>query len=127
MITKVYTAKACPPRHEHQAGRLPKPWKNGLLRSRGAEIGRVQRILDPFLIATIFFLTANAKHADVSSLVYQEAFLAILLVTATILPLGKIYHSYRQQSLFLLLRRVSTSWMQVLTVLLLLAFLTKNT
>ncbi|MFN9989272.1 MAG: undecaprenyl-phosphate glucose phosphotransferase, partial [Cyanobacteriota bacterium] len=51
--------------------------------------------------------------------------LAVFLLIALILPFGQLYRSYRQCSLWTLVRRVSFSWAFVLTGLLLLAFLLK--
>ena len=51
--------------------------------------------------------------------------LTVFSITALILPTGKLYRSYRQTSLWTLVRRVSTSWVLVLTTLLLLAYLLK--
>ena len=51
--------------------------------------------------------------------------LTVFMLTALILPAGKLYRSYRQTSLWTLVRRVSISWVLVLTVLLLLGFLLK--
>lgn len=49
----------------------------------------------------------------------------MFLLSALILPTGKLYQSYRQTSLWTLMRRVSLSWLSVLTALLFLAFLLK--
>jgi putative colanic acid biosynthesis UDP-glucose lipid carrier transferase len=53
--------------------------------------------------------------------------LLVLFVTALVLPIGKIYQSYRQSSLWLLLQRITASWGMVLAALLLIGFAAKVT
>jgi len=53
--------------------------------------------------------------------------LIVLLFTVVFFSLGNIYQTYRQISLLTLLRRITFSWSQVLTALLLLGFATKLT
>ena len=70
---------------------------------------------------TALFLAA----ASGSGLSLPSKALTIFLLVALILPAGKLYRSYRQTSLWSLVRRVSISWALVLTALLLLGFLLK--
>ncbi len=70
---------------------------------------------------TALFLAA----ASGSGLSLPSKALTIFLLVALILPAGKLYRSYRQTSLWCLVRRVSISWALVLTALLLLGFLLK--
>jgi len=92
----------------------------GLLRFYGKDLNRLLRILDPCLITALFFLVKADEGIPLLSTV-----LAVFLLTALILPAGKLYRSYRQASLWTLVRRVSLSWALVLTALLLLGFLLK--
>ena len=78
------------------------------------------RVLDPILITALFLAAASGSGVPLPSKA-----LTIFLLTALILPTGKLYRSYRQTSLWTLVRRVSISWALVLTALLLLAFLLK--
>ena len=78
------------------------------------------RVLDPILITALFLAAASGSGVPLPSNA-----LTIFLLTALILPTGKLYRSYRQTSLWTLVRRVSISWALVLTALLLLAFLLK--
>jgi len=72
-------------------------------------------------VITALFLAA----ASGSGLSLTSKALTLFLLTALILPAGKLYRSYRQTSLWTLVRRVSISWALVLTALLLLGFLLK--
>ncbi|MFM9088039.1 MAG: undecaprenyl-phosphate glucose phosphotransferase [Cyanobium sp.] len=92
----------------------------GLLRLYGKDLHRLLRLLDPTLVAALFL----ASHYG-SGMPLRSTALAIFVLTALILPAGKIYRSYRQTSLWTLARRVSLSWALVLTALLLLGFLLK--
>ena len=92
----------------------------GFLRGYGKDLNRLLRVLDPTLITALFL---GVKAGSVIPL--PTAALAVFLLTALILPAGKLYRSYRQTSLWILVRRVSISWALVLTALLLLGFLLK--
>ncbi|MCX5951085.1 MAG: exopolysaccharide biosynthesis polyprenyl glycosylphosphotransferase [Cyanobacteria bacterium] len=92
----------------------------GVLRLYGKDINRLLRVLDPTLITALFLLAESG-----SAIPLPIRALAVFLFTALILPTGKLYRSYRQTSLWTLVRRVSTSWALVLTALLLLGFLLK--
>jgi putative colanic acid biosynthesis UDP-glucose lipid carrier transferase len=96
------------------------PFEGGLLRFYGKDLNRLLRVLDPTLITALFMAAASGSGAPLPSKA-----LTIFLLTALILPTGKLYRSYRQTSLWTLVRRVSISWALVLTALLLLAFLLK--
>ena len=78
------------------------------------------RVLDPTLITALFLAAASGSGVSLPS----QA-LTMFLLTALILPTGKLYRSYRQTSLWTLVLQVSTSWALVLTALLLLGFLLK--
>lgn len=92
----------------------------GLLRLYGKDLNRLVRVFDPILITALFLAAASGSGVPLPSMA-----LTIFLLTALILPTGKLYRSYRQTSLWTLVRRVSISWALVLTALLLLAFLLK--
>jgi len=96
------------------------PVPGGLLRLYGKDLNRLLRVLDPTLITALFLLVKAGSAIPLS-----RSALAVFLLTALILPAGKLYRSYRQTSLWILLRRVSVSWALVLTALLLLGFLLK--
>ncbi|MEB3258377.1 MAG: undecaprenyl-phosphate glucose phosphotransferase [Cyanobacteriota bacterium] len=98
----------------------PRPAFGGLLRLYGKDLNRVLRILDPSLITALFLLVKGDGEIPLATTA-----LAVFLLTALILPTGKLYRSYRQTSLWTLARRVSLSWALVLTGLLLLGFLLK--
>jgi putative colanic acid biosynthesis UDP-glucose lipid carrier transferase len=96
------------------------PFLGGLLRLYGKDLNRLVRVFDPILITALFLAAASGSGVPLPSMA-----LTIFLLTALILPTGKLYRSYRQTSLWTLVRRVSISWALVLTALLLLAFLLK--
>jgi hypothetical protein len=99
---------------------MPERSTGGLFRLHGKDLNRLQRFLDPAMITVIFVAAAAG-----SSVPLPSTSLTIFLLTALILPAGKLYRSYRQTSLWVLARRVSISWALVLTGLLLLGFLLK--
>jgi putative colanic acid biosynthesis UDP-glucose lipid carrier transferase len=100
----------------------PKPARSpgGLLRLYGKDLSRLLRILDPTLITVLFLIAASG-----SGIPLPNRALTMFLLTALILPAGKLYRSYRQTSLWTLVRRVTISWALVLTALLLLGFFLK--
>ena len=92
----------------------------GFLRLHGKDLNRLMRVLDPCLLTGLFMAIQRS-----STLANHMSSLAVFLLIALILPFGQLYRSYRQCSLWILVRRVSMSWAFVLTGLLLLAFLLK--
>ncbi len=95
-------------------------FSGGLLRVYGKDLNRLLRVLDPTVITALFLAAASG-----SGLSLPSKALTIFLLVALILPASKLYRSYRQTSLWCLVRRVSISWALVLTALLLLGFLLK--
>lgn len=97
----------------------------GWLRLYGNDLNRLQRLIDPLYISLLFeFLVLN----QLRGLPPPQVLLILAIVAvlpALILPQGKLYQSYRQQSLLTLLRRLTLSWLLLLAVLLALAFATK--
>lgn len=92
----------------------------GFLRLHGKDLNRLLRLLDPCLLTALFiFVQGPSRPAEYTSP------LAVFLFIALILPTGKLYRSYRQSSLWILLRRVTVSWALVLTCLLFVAYLLK--
>ncbi|MFM7237749.1 MAG: exopolysaccharide biosynthesis polyprenyl glycosylphosphotransferase [Cyanobium sp.] len=92
----------------------------GALRLYGKDLNRLLRLLDPSLVTALLL----GIHSFFGPLEIAPA-LAVFLLTALILPAGKLYRSYRQTSLWTLLRRVTLAWVLVLTALLLIGFLLK--
>lgn len=100
---------------------------SGVLRAYGNGISRLQRLIDPLLVAGLFWLcTGRLGSVDKYGLLVQ-ALLWVAGLAALVLPSGKIYQSYRQSSLFTLARRLSVSWLMVLSGLLVVGFATKLT
>jgi len=96
----------------------------GSLRIHAGDLARIHRLIDPLCITFFYLLIANPLTPV--SIIFPP-WLWILSFTCLLLPSSGIYLSYRQKSLFTLLRRVSTGWLLVLTALLLVLFLTKTT
>jgi putative colanic acid biosynthesis UDP-glucose lipid carrier transferase len=92
----------------------------GLLRLYGNDLNRLLRVLDPTLITALFLTVVSG-----SGIPLPTRAVTVFLLTALLLPAGKLYRSYRQTSLWTLVRRVCTSWALVLTAVLLLGFLLK--
>jgi putative colanic acid biosynthesis UDP-glucose lipid carrier transferase len=99
---------------------MPERSAGGFLRLYGKDLNRLLRVLDPVLITVLFLAAASGSGVPLPSRA-----LTMFLLTALILPAGKLYRSYRQTSLWTLVRRVTISWALVLTALLLLGFLLK--
>jgi putative colanic acid biosynthesis UDP-glucose lipid carrier transferase len=96
----------------------------GSLRFHATDFARIHRISDPLVITSIFvFLDIPAT----SFTSFMPPWLWVLLVSALFLPFSSIYSSYRLKSLFTLFRRVTTGWLIVLTILLIVLFFTKTT
>jgi putative colanic acid biosynthesis UDP-glucose lipid carrier transferase len=91
-----------------------------MLRLYSKDLNRLQRLLDPCLLTLLFLWI----HGDTRVTLASPA-LTVFLLAALILPRGKLYRSYRQTSLWTLVRRVSFSWLFVLTALLFIAYFLK--
>jgi putative colanic acid biosynthesis UDP-glucose lipid carrier transferase len=109
--------------HQHNGSKPSSSrFPGGFLRLYGKDLNRLLRFLDPTLVAALFFGIQNFSGTP-----ELPAALAVFLLTALILPAGKLYRSYRNISLWILVRRVSLSWALVLTALLLVGFFLKIT
>lgn len=100
----------------------------GVLQVYGNSLSRLQRLIDPLVVTGLFWLctyrsSANPSYGDL----LLGAMIAVAAFAAVLLPNAKLYQSYRQLSLFSLARRVSGGWLLVITGLLILGFLTKDT
>jgi putative colanic acid biosysnthesis UDP-glucose lipid carrier transferase len=101
---------------------------SGLLRLYSKDLNRIQRWLDPLVIGGAYLqlsLWNNLSLANYGAF-DQQAGLWIVVVSAFVLSQGNVYQSYRQQTLLLLLRRLLLSWLAIITILLMIAFLTKT-
>jgi putative colanic acid biosynthesis UDP-glucose lipid carrier transferase len=97
----------------------------GLLRQYGDDLSRLQRLLDPLIAAGLFVLIVGQLPGPPFPMLLPR-WLWVLTLTALILPTGNLYASFRQASLLLLARRVTSRWLTVVTSLLLLAYITKS-
>lgn len=99
-----------------------------LLRTYSADLKRFQRIADPLIVMGLFSLLVSGHDLQAAGARGKELEIIVVgLCSALILPFGKIYQSYRQGSLFTVLRRLTTSWLLVLATLLAMAFAAKTT
>ena len=98
----------------------------GFLRIHGEDVARLQRVLDPLVLTTLF-IAFNGRTSSSLSIGGLPSWVWVALSILLVLPRSGIYASYRSRSLYALARRVASSWLVVLTTLLLLSFLTKYT
>jgi len=90
----------------------------GALRLHSSDISRLQRLLDPLLVTLLFVLLARGYPYNVATH-SVPAWLWVSLCAVLLLPQCGIYRSCREGSLYTLARRVTGSWLLVLTGLLL--------
>ena len=98
----------------------------GFLRLHGSDISRLQRLFDPLAI-TLLFVVFNEASLAQRSYDGLPPWCWVSLCVFVLLRRAGIYDSYRSHSLFTLSRRVTSSWLVVLTSLLLISFATKTT
>ncbi len=105
-----------------------KSCSRGILRLHGKDLVRMQKLIDPLLAAGIFWLinSVSGSPATYNGLLLP-AEVMIAVSTALFFNHGKVYLSYRQKSLWTLLRRITEGWVNVIGCLLLFAFLAKVT
>jgi putative colanic acid biosynthesis UDP-glucose lipid carrier transferase len=96
------------------------------LRLHSSDISRLQRLLDPLLV-TFLYLALASPHITARVEMGLPPWLWVSGVTAFTLSWSGLYASYRQKSLRTLVRRVTSSWFMVITLLLLISYLTKTT
>jgi len=100
----------------------------GILRLHGNDLVQLQKLIDPILSGGLFwiFFTLSKSPAAVNGQLLPAVVMVIAL-TALYLNHSKVYQSYRQKSLKTLLRRITEAWVNVITSLILIAFLAKVT
>ena len=101
------------------------PWA-GRLRLHGSDISRLQRLLDPLGITSLFLLWLGPAAWN-HPLLRLQPWVWVMFSCLLLLPVAGLYGSYRQQSLLTLARRVVTGFLLVLTAILLISFATKTT
>lgn len=99
----------------------------GQLRASGADIARLQRLGEPLLLALLFLAFNGPTLRALAEGAWLLTALTVCLLSALLLPAGKLYRSYRQTSLWLLFQRVVLSWALLLAALLLVGFAAKIT
>ena len=100
---------------------------SGLLRAYGTGIARLQRLIDPLMVAGLFWLCTGHFQSVARHDLHLQSLIWVAGLSALVLPGGKLYQSYRQSSLLSLARRLSISWLMVLCVLLVVGFATQLT
>lgn len=100
------------------------PW-GGLLRLHGQDIARLQRVLDP-LVLTLLFLGFDSGSIGLGSEAWMPFWILVPLTAILILPRAGLYSSYRHRSLRMLVRRITTTWLFMLGLLLMVAFFSKS-
>jgi putative colanic acid biosynthesis UDP-glucose lipid carrier transferase len=108
--------------------RAKKGLGRGMLRVHGQDLVRLQKLIDPIITSGLFWLinTLSGSPATVNGLLIP-AEVVVALFTAILFNHSKVYLSYRQRSLWTLLRRITEAWLNVIALLLLTAFLAKIT
>jgi putative colanic acid biosysnthesis UDP-glucose lipid carrier transferase len=98
----------------------------GLPRLHGKDIARFQRLLDPLIITGLFIALEPDRvwSTPVASIPFW-CLIAVALIV--LLPRSGIYASYRHRSLHRLMRRISSSWLLLLGLLLLATYFNKST
>jgi putative colanic acid biosynthesis UDP-glucose lipid carrier transferase len=100
----------------------------GVLRAYANDISRLQRLIDPLLLAGLFALCTHASGVAVQTeRLLVHALLWVVVLSAAVLPINKLYQSYRQQSLVTLTRRLTIGWLMVLSGLMAVGFASKLT
>jgi len=99
----------------------------GQLRANGSDLALLQRLAEPLLITLLFLGINRPALLALKEERWLLTALPVLLLSALLLPLGKLYRSYRQTSLWLLFQRVVFSWALLVGSLLLIGFATKIT
>lgn len=100
----------------------------GFLRLYSRDLVQIQRWLDPLVIGGAYLLLAwsdTGFNLPLRSLDELATF-SIVVVAAVVLGQANIYQSYRQESLWVLLRRLIVNGVAIIMILLLLAFFTKT-
>jgi putative colanic acid biosynthesis UDP-glucose lipid carrier transferase len=100
---------------------------SGQLRASGADLARLQRLGEPLLLAVLFLAFDTSAVRALGEGAWLLIALTVFLLAALLLPAGKLYQSYRQTSLWLLVQRVVFSWALLLAALLLVGFAAKIT
>jgi len=101
-------------------------WR-GLLRRFGDDFVRVQRLVDPLVMALLYLGVALKAESAVPSHTHRLVAVIVLLLSLVVLGQARLYGSYRTQSLWVLLRRLSSGWLLVVLLLVLVGFLSKQT
>lgn len=92
----------------------------------GSDISRLQRITDPLVVTFLFVLLQGSTAWNFPGLRIQP-WIWVFSCTIVLFPLGGVYGSFRNSGLFLLARRVITSWLLVCTGVLGISFFTQTT
>ena len=99
---------------------------SGFLRLNGREITQIQRILDPTILTGLYILLQPSLLWRTPFASFPSWYL-VALATFIALPQSGIYRSYRHRSLTKLLQKINSSWLLILSLLLLAAFFNKST
>ena len=97
------------------------PW-SGFLRLHGQDVARFQRVVDP-LVITGLFVFLDPDRIWMMPIASIPFWWLVAAGSIVLLPRAGLYASYRHRSLRLLLRRISSSWLLFLGLLLLATYL----
>lgn len=99
---------------------------SGFLRLNSKEITQLQRILDVTILTGLFILLQPSLEWE-TPLVSLPSWCLVGLAVSTVLSPSSIYSSYRNRSLLKLLRKISSRWILILSLLLLATYFNKST
>lgn len=99
---------------------------SGFLRLHGQDISRLQRVVDPLAITSLFVFL-GLDRIWVTPFASIPFWWLVAAGSIVLLPRSGLYASYRHRSLRLLVRRISSSWLLFLGLLLLATYLNKST
>ncbi|MCT0198321.1 exopolysaccharide biosynthesis polyprenyl glycosylphosphotransferase [Synechococcus sp. CS-1325] len=101
--------------------------RRSIFRLHGRDFARILSFFDLLIPSTLFWLIPSVSGNQLPLRLHLPGVLLVLLFSLIFFNHGKIYQPYRQTSLFTLVLRITVSWFQVLTALLLVGFATKVT
>jgi putative colanic acid biosysnthesis UDP-glucose lipid carrier transferase len=101
------------------------PWV-GFLRLRGQDVALFQRVSDP-LVITGLFVFLDPDRIWMTPLASIPFWWLVFAGSIVLLPRAGLYASYRSRSLRLLIRRITSSWLLLLGLMLLATYFNTST
>ena len=99
---------------------------SGFLRLNGKDITQLQKILDPIILTGLFMLLQPYLEWK-TPFASLPSWCLVAFAVSIVLAQSSIYSSYRHRSLIKLLRKISSRWLLILSLLLLATYFNKST